>query len=297
MINDYKIPGGLGGLAVRFACHLIMKEPGIMQSELLKRAVSYSGLNLSTAGWLTSPSDKSPACKLWNREKSGRAFRLYPNEHTQAIAQTLVDKRRENTSEKVQKAKKSQVSKFARELRQGDILELDHLSGVDGRCRGVILGFKIGNTWRSETGDGLSETPEEAFEAWNVDELHIEESFETMLKIVVLTEDSEIRSLWGDARRWIGRLISDPPPVWKVRVKNTFTPDQYYPGADATGNIPVGFTLWLMGPGDSFTFCIQEYMEREERSSWKTESSALAVLDRMIKKTGFDRQNFEVVCI
>ncbi len=85
VFNGYRIPGGKGGAAVLFACKLIRQNPGIKQAQLINMVTQWAGLNLSTAGWITSPGDKSPAEILWERRKEGRGFKCYPNEHTPDI--------------------------------------------------------------------------------------------------------------------------------------------------------------------------------------------------------------------
>ena len=89
VINGYTIPGGKGGWAVRRACEIIISQPGIGQSKLLESAAGWADLNLGTAGWITSPSDKSPAGKLWTRVKEGRGYSLHPNEFTQQATGAL----------------------------------------------------------------------------------------------------------------------------------------------------------------------------------------------------------------
>jgi hypothetical protein len=80
--NGYKIPGAKGGTAVWKALFNVLNRPGLTQKEQLVDCCQFSSLNESTAGWITSPSDKSPAGKLWDRRKEG-VFRLYPNEWTE----------------------------------------------------------------------------------------------------------------------------------------------------------------------------------------------------------------------
>jgi hypothetical protein len=84
VVNGYIVPGGYGGAAVRRACETILENPGITQKDLLQEAVRFSGINLSTAGWITSPGPKSPATLLWDRRKEG-TFKCYPNEHTEGV--------------------------------------------------------------------------------------------------------------------------------------------------------------------------------------------------------------------
>jgi len=83
-VNGYKVPNGASGVAVRKACELITASPGISQKEVLEVAVRFSGLNFSTATWITSPSSKSPAGLLWDRRKEG-TFKCYPNEFTSQV--------------------------------------------------------------------------------------------------------------------------------------------------------------------------------------------------------------------
>ena len=88
VVNEFIVPGGLGGVAVRRACELVLERPGLSQKELLMLVVEYSGLNFSTAGWITSPGNpwngKSPATRLWDRRKEG-VFSCYPNEFTDKV--------------------------------------------------------------------------------------------------------------------------------------------------------------------------------------------------------------------
>jgi hypothetical protein len=88
IVNGYKVPGGYSGVAVRRACEFVIANPGVSQVDLLQEAVRFSGINMSTAGWITSPGNpwngKSPATVLWDRRKQG-VFRCYPNEHTDKV--------------------------------------------------------------------------------------------------------------------------------------------------------------------------------------------------------------------
>jgi len=84
VVNGYPVPTGFSGVAVRRACELVVASPGIRQADLLDAAVRFSGLNYSTAGWITSPGPKSPATILWDRRKED-VFRCYPNEHTEKV--------------------------------------------------------------------------------------------------------------------------------------------------------------------------------------------------------------------
>ena len=82
IIGGYRVPGGASGAAVRFACEVVVSQPGIRQSNLLECVVKFSRLNLSTASWITSPGAKSPATILWDRRKAGGVFCCFPNELT-----------------------------------------------------------------------------------------------------------------------------------------------------------------------------------------------------------------------
>jgi len=87
-VNGYTIPSGKGGVAVRRACEIIVKTPGIKQTDLLDAAAAFSRLNHSTAAWVTSPGQDgkpSPASCLWERRKEGRNFHCYPNEFTEKV--------------------------------------------------------------------------------------------------------------------------------------------------------------------------------------------------------------------
>jgi len=90
IVNGYKIPGGLGGIAVRYACELVIRTPGISQQNLLKSAAAMSYLDISHIGWLCSPHGiNSPAGLLWDRDKrlvpdnQKKVFKCFPNEFTE----------------------------------------------------------------------------------------------------------------------------------------------------------------------------------------------------------------------
>ncbi len=84
VVNGYIVPGGFSGVAVRRACETVLANPGIPQTQLLQEAVRYSGINMGTASWITSPGPRSPATLLWDRRKEG-TFKCYPNEHTEKV--------------------------------------------------------------------------------------------------------------------------------------------------------------------------------------------------------------------
>ena len=81
VIGGYNVPGGVSRVAVAAAVNMIRQHPGARQSEVQKFAVRFSGLNDSTAGWITTPGPKGPCGHLWNRQKED-VFRCYANEDT-----------------------------------------------------------------------------------------------------------------------------------------------------------------------------------------------------------------------
>ena len=90
VIGGYTVPGGRGGAAVAYACQLVLKNPGIKQGDIHAEAAMWAGLNFSTAGWISSPSPKSPAGILWDRRKEGRGYKCYPNELTDKLGDPRV---------------------------------------------------------------------------------------------------------------------------------------------------------------------------------------------------------------
>lgn len=79
VINGYNVPGGLARIAVAAAVDLIKQQPGVRQSEVLKHALRFSGLNASTSSWITS--GKGPLGHLWTR--SGSPYQCYPLEEAE----------------------------------------------------------------------------------------------------------------------------------------------------------------------------------------------------------------------
>lgn len=79
VINGYHVPGGLARIAVASAVDLIKQRPGVRQAEVLQHALRVSGLNPSTASWITS--GKGPLGHLWTR--SGHPYRCYPMEEAE----------------------------------------------------------------------------------------------------------------------------------------------------------------------------------------------------------------------
>lgn len=73
VINGYSMPGGLARIAVAAAVDLIKRNPGVKQATVLKHAIQVSGLNASTASWITS--GKGPLGYLWTR--TGSPYQCY----------------------------------------------------------------------------------------------------------------------------------------------------------------------------------------------------------------------------
>ena len=290
IINGYKIPGGKGGLAVRIAAELIIKNPGIKQGELLERACLLSELNLSTAGWITTPGkDRSPAEKLWTRQKIGRGFCLFPNEWTQAAADGVRSAYSELVNKTIIQTQNNLNKWFGREIRVSDLLQLDNLDNYDSGVRGVVIGFKVTRKHDTEKphADGFSNSIDEALQAWN-------KRFETedlsepqSLKTLVLKASGQLEFYCGSW--WHGRLISDPPPVWKIQVKNTFTtgPRSQYP-------ILAGQTL-VQTPDGGHYYCSPSFGERSEERSWKTKAAADVYLEKLLQKENLSPGTLEVV--
>jgi len=88
VVNEYRIPKGYAGIAVRAACEFIMQHPGASQTSVLNAALEKSRLNDAHACWITSPGNpwngRSPATKLWDRRKV-KVFSCYPNEFTALV--------------------------------------------------------------------------------------------------------------------------------------------------------------------------------------------------------------------
>lgn len=137
IVNGYSLPRGYGGVAVRRACELILAHPGIAQKDLLPEAAKFAGLNLSTAGWITSPGPKSPAGILWERRKE-TIFRCYPNEHTEKAvgAQTAL------LNEKIAQPKR-RWAEGKLTLRVGDLVNL-RPRFLQVESGGVVVGFGLG---------------------------------------------------------------------------------------------------------------------------------------------------------
>jgi hypothetical protein len=142
VINEYVVPGGSSGVAVRRACETVLANPGITQKDLLEEAVKFSGLNLSTAGWLTSPGNpwngKSPATRLWERRKEG-VFRCYPNEHTDKVVgaeAALFDEIMNQTRRGVDRGVKYRP-------KVGDLVKLDNSLGKT-YAEGLFIGYSFG---------------------------------------------------------------------------------------------------------------------------------------------------------
>jgi len=136
VINGYPVPSGYGGVAVRRACEIILQNPGFRQSDVLRLALGTSGLNPSTAGWITSPGPKSPATLLWDRRKEG-VFRCYPNEFTSLAGST-----REHLLETVVGDVRKQIKGFPANLKQGDLVRF--LYKIDNtEYIGMFMGYEV----------------------------------------------------------------------------------------------------------------------------------------------------------
>ena len=135
VIGGYKVPGGKGGAAVARACQLILQNPGIKQGDVHTETSKWAGLNHSTASWITSPGSNSPACLLWRRQKEGRGFRCYPNEHTDKLGDPRIRIRAE-----VLKVFEQDWSASGRPI-PGELVRCE---GYDGSFQlGLLLGFSL----------------------------------------------------------------------------------------------------------------------------------------------------------
>lgn len=117
VINGYSVPGGVGRIAVAAAVDLIKRNPGVRQSEVLKRSVDYSGLNMSTASWITSPG-RGPSGLLWSR--SGSPYLCFPNVGTEQFNLNPLDL----AISYVKSTMSSQLQACGLTPQPGDILEL-----------------------------------------------------------------------------------------------------------------------------------------------------------------------------
>jgi hypothetical protein len=292
VINGYKIPGGKGGLAVRIAADLIAKNPGIKQAELLSRACNQADLNLSTSGWITSPGDKSPAMKLWTRKKEGRGFCLYPNEWTQEAAQSLGGAFLDYVNKHTAKSRLDMAKWFGREPRVGDLFQLDDLNSYHSGCRGVLIGFKVTPKLPSETpsSDNFLSSIDEALLAWN-SAFKSDPDFNFVpqsITALMLKEDGRLGFYYGGF--WLGRLISDPPPVWKIQVKNDFV-------YEMNGYTFVKGQTVVKIPNGNFYFNSPPWGERSDASSWKTNKDAQAFLEKIVQDMKLPPDVLEVVLI
>lgn len=134
VFNGYRIPRGKGGAAVARACQLVRDQPGIKQVDIINHVTQWAGLNLSTAGWIASPGDKSPAEILWDRRKEGRGFKCYPNEHTPDLDP------RELLRDVVSKEFDKEWSDVGRPM-PGELVKVTKYGG--GHDIGMLLGFDI----------------------------------------------------------------------------------------------------------------------------------------------------------
>lgn len=155
-INGYVIPGGKGGLAVRRACELIVKTPGIKQTDLLEVITEFARLNTSTASWITSPSSKgkaSPSTALWERRKEGRGFRCYPNEFTHQLGDSEILKIEDLVRDAVEATCRigwDPRPSWIDTIKPGALVRFEQMSGPSGAWppeTGIFLGwsFKSGS--------------------------------------------------------------------------------------------------------------------------------------------------------
>jgi len=152
IVNGYRVPGGFSGVAVRRACETVLANPGVTQTELLKEAVRFSGINMGTAGWITSPGPKSPATLLWDRHKEG-VFRCYPNEYTDKVVgaqDALVDEFIKNSM------REYKSTKF--HPNPGDLVRS---SQYGAEIEGIFLGYQLGErkSLRSTVAEWIAERP------------------------------------------------------------------------------------------------------------------------------------------
>jgi hypothetical protein len=134
VIGGYNVPSGAGRVAVAAAIYLIKQNPGVKQVDVQKHAVRFSGLNSSTAGWVTSPGVKSPATILWDRRKEG-VFRCYPNENTALFnldpVQLASDICKREMAESIQ-------------VKVGDLVQVKTYRATEP---GILVGFRLYGGW------------------------------------------------------------------------------------------------------------------------------------------------------
>lgn len=152
VFNGYRIPRGKGGAAVARACQLVRDQPGIKQVDIINHVTQWAGLNLSTAGWITSPGDKSPAELLWDRRKEGRGFKCYPNEHTPDLDP------RELLRDVVSKEFDKEWSDVGRPM-PGELVKVTKYGG--GHDIGMLVGFNINRGRFARFSDGILTSREE----------------------------------------------------------------------------------------------------------------------------------------
>lgn len=287
VINGYKIPGGKAGLAIRIAADMIMKRPGIKQGELLNLACEKASLHTSTATWITSPSDKSPAEKFWTRRKEGRSFCLYPNEWTQTVAESFRDAYRDYVNTSIASHKKEFVKWFGREIRVSDLFQLNNLETYESGRRGVVMGFKIDqhSSYTTQSASGFSNSVDEAISEWNK-RFDSDPDFvcnsQTLITLF-LNDNGELSYYHGGY--WIGRLMNDLPPVWKIQIKKSFTNRGY----------PCDVGQVAVKSGQGFYFNPPSMNERAETSSWKKKKDADNFLVKVAQEMGQPLDTFEVV--
>lgn len=137
VINGYVIPGGVSRVAVAAAVDLIKRNPGVKQLDVQKHAVLFSGLNDSTAGWITGPSGKGPLGHLWDRRKED-VYRCYPNEHTALFnldpVQLAISICKRQMAESIK-------------VKPGDLVEVRTYKGLEN---GTLVGFRLFGGWQFE---------------------------------------------------------------------------------------------------------------------------------------------------
>lgn len=95
MVNGYPLPWGGSGIAVRRACEIILSQPGVPQHDVMVLSAKFANISVNNSSWIVSPGKKSPALKLWNRERVGKKFLCYPNEFTKDLVGAYEAKREE----------------------------------------------------------------------------------------------------------------------------------------------------------------------------------------------------------
>jgi len=180
VVNGYIVPGGFSGVAVRRACETVIANPGIPQTQLLNQAVQFSGINLGTAGWITSPGPKSPATLLWDRRKEG-VFRCYPNEHTEKVIGAGAA-----LSDEIIKVSTRNYRDAKFHPKPGDLVRCSQWA-AEGE--GIFLGYQLGENFRSH---GIRST----FEEWVAEHPAVEVG-DRIYAIVLLNDTGRPVQIWN----------------------------------------------------------------------------------------------------